>query len=137
RGGPPRRCAGCPRGVPDRPRCWGSGPATPGRRGPGAGRLKRRLRELYATPTHGEGYSTVRSASVSRFLDLLLKSAAESPRGMTTGEPHEPVRRSWAQVHAGARRMAADLVEVRLRPGTSGHVLAGDPPPIPSAAQAR
>ncbi|HTF52511.1 MAG TPA: fatty acyl-AMP ligase [Pseudonocardia sp.] len=73
---------------------------------------------------------------MSRFLDLLLTSAAQSPRGMTTGEPREPVRRSWAQVHSTARRMAADLVDGGLRPGTSVAVLAGEPALIAPAAQA-
>jgi fatty-acyl-CoA synthase len=73
---------------------------------------------------------------VSRFVDLLLHSAAESPRGMTTGEPREPVRRSWAEVHATALRMAADLVDGGLAPGTAVAVLAGEPALIAPAAQA-
>ncbi|HTF46836.1 MAG TPA: long-chain fatty acid--CoA ligase, partial [Pseudonocardia sp.] len=71
---------------------------------------------------------------MSRFLDLLLTSAAQSPRGMTTGEPREPVWRSWAQVHSTARRMAADLVDGGLRPGTPVAVLAGEPALIAPAA---
>jgi fatty-acyl-CoA synthase len=73
---------------------------------------------------------------VSRFVDLLLHSAAESPRGMTTGEPREPVRRSWAEVHATALRMAADLIDGGLAPGTAVAVLAGEPALIAPAAQA-
>jgi fatty-acyl-CoA synthase len=73
---------------------------------------------------------------VSRFVDLLLHSAAESPRGMTTGEPREPVRRSWAEVHATALRMAADLIGGGLAPGTAVAVLAGEPALIAPAAQA-
>ncbi|MDT7600468.1 MAG: fatty-acyl-CoA synthase [Pseudonocardiales bacterium] len=73
---------------------------------------------------------------MSRFVDLLLHSAAESPRGMTTGEPHEPVRRSWAEVHATALRMAADLIGGGLAPGTAVAVLAGEPALIAPAAQA-
>jgi fatty-acyl-CoA synthase len=69
-------------------------------------------------------------------VDLLLQSAAESPRGMTTGEPREPVRRSWAEVHATALRMAADLIDGGLAPGTSVAVLAGEPALIAPAAQA-
>jgi fatty-acyl-CoA synthase len=72
---------------------------------------------------------------VSRFVDLLLSSAADSPRGMTTGEPAQAVRRSWPEVHAVARRMAADLAGGGLRPGTSVAVLAGDPALIAPAAQ--
>lgn len=78
---------------------------------------------------------------MSRFLAMLLDSAARSPRGMTTGEPNNPVRHTWPQVHVTARRMAA-----ALRAGTSdqaglGHgsavgVLAGEPVSIAPAAQA-
>jgi fatty-acyl-CoA synthase len=73
---------------------------------------------------------------VSRFVDLLLHSAAESPRGMTTGEPRDPVRRSWAEVHTTALRMAADLIDGGLAPGTAVAVLAGEPALIAPAAQA-
>jgi fatty-acyl-CoA synthase len=73
---------------------------------------------------------------VSRFLDLLLTSAAESPRGMTTGEPRQPVWTGWREVHDTARRMAADLVGDGLRPGASVGVLAGEPARIAPAAQA-
>jgi fatty-acyl-CoA synthase len=73
---------------------------------------------------------------VSRFLDLLLTSAAESPRGITTGEPRQPVRTGWRQVHDMARRMAADLVGHGLEPGMSVAVLAGEPARIAPAAQA-
>ena len=58
---------------------------------------------------------------------------------MTTGEPREPVRRSWADVHLTALRMAADLIEDDaggLAPGTSVAVLAGEPALIAPAAQA-
>ncbi len=78
---------------------------------------------------------------MSRFLALLLDSAARSPRGMTTGEPKKPVRHRWPQVHTTARRMAA-----ALRTGTDDHpalahgaavgVLAGEPVSIAPAAQA-
>ncbi|MDT7648243.1 MAG: fatty-acyl-CoA synthase [Pseudonocardiales bacterium] len=73
---------------------------------------------------------------MSRFVDLLLHSAAESPRGMTTGEPRDPVRRSWAEVHTTALRMAADLIDGGLAPGTAVAVLAGEPALIAPAAQA-
>ena len=47
---------------------------------------------------------------MSAFTDA-LRSAAQGDAGMTTGEPHEPVRTTWAQVHAaacaGARVLAA------------------------------
>jgi fatty-acyl-CoA synthase len=78
---------------------------------------------------------------MSRFLVMLLDSAAHSTRGMTTGEPKAPVRRTWPEVHATARRMAAALragaAEVPgLEPGGAVGVLAGEPASIAPAAQA-
>jgi fatty-acyl-CoA synthase len=55
---------------------------------------------------------------------------------MTTGEPHNPERRTWAQVHNTALRIAADLVASGFQPGTSVAVLAGEPAQIAPAAQA-
>jgi fatty-acyl-CoA synthase len=56
---------------------------------------------------------------------------------MTTGEPHHPIWQGWGQVHATARRMAADLLSAAgARPRTSVAVLAGDPARIAPAAQA-
>ena len=43
---------------------------------------------------------------MSRFLERLVDSAARSTRGMTTGEPGAPERRTWSEVHERARRMA-------------------------------
>lgn len=78
---------------------------------------------------------------MSRFLAMLLDAAARSERGMTTGEPHAPRRRTWAQIHAEARRAAAALGESdgaapELAPGGSVGVLAGEPAAIAPAAQA-
>ncbi len=70
---------------------------------------------------------------MSRFLAMLLDSAARSPRGMTTGEPQSPVRRTWSQVHEAARRMAGGL---DLAPGAAVGVLAGEPADIAPAVQA-
>ncbi|MEQ3551711.1 fatty acyl-AMP ligase [Pseudonocardia nematodicida] len=82
---------------------------------------------------------------MSRFLATLLGSATgpdADARGMTTGEPREPVRRSWAEVHHAARSVADAL----RRPGAAGEpalpfggavgVLAGEPATIAPAAQA-
>ncbi len=78
---------------------------------------------------------------MSRFLTMLLDSAARSPRGMTTGEPKDPARRTWPQVHATACRMAAALHAGTsdapgLERGGSVGVLAGEPVSIAPAAQA-
>jgi fatty-acyl-CoA synthase len=75
---------------------------------------------------------------MSRFLAMLLDSAAHSTHGMTTGEPKAPVRRAWPQVHGTARRMAAALSSgsAPLGQGTSVGVLAAEPAAIAPAAQA-
>ncbi len=84
---------------------------------------------------------------MSRFLAKMLESAAaaasdEGPgRGMTTGEPHEPVHRSWAEIHRVARgrgealRRGGDGVD-GLAPGGAVGVLAGEPAAIAPVAQA-
>lgn len=73
---------------------------------------------------------------MTRFLDLLLTSATESPRGMTTGEPGAPVRRTWPEIHIQARRTAADLTAAGVGPGCSVALLAGEPALIAPTAQA-
>ncbi len=78
---------------------------------------------------------------MSRFLAMLLDSAERSPRAMTTGEPKEPVRRSWAEVHAAARRAASALRAGTddlpgLERGTAVGILAAEPASIAPAAQA-
>lgn len=72
---------------------------------------------------------------MSRFLAMLLESAAGSPRAMTTGEPKTPVRRTWPEVHDQARRMAGAL-RAEVSPGGAVGVLAGEPAAIAPAAQA-
>jgi fatty-acyl-CoA synthase len=78
---------------------------------------------------------------MSRFLAMLLESASTTGRGMTTGEPAAPVRRSWAEVHeiargyAAALRTATDDVPA-LEPGRAVGVLAGEPASIAPLAQA-
>ncbi len=78
---------------------------------------------------------------MSRFLAMLLDSAARSRHGMTTGAPGDPVRRRWAEVHAVARRAAGSLRAGTtdtpgLGPGAAVGVLAGEPAAIAPAAQA-
>ncbi len=85
-------------------------------------------------------YSQVVCEVVTRFLDLLLTSAGHSTRGMTTGEPGTPVRRTWPEIHAIARRMASDLstdlIADGATPGCSVALLAGEPALIAPTAQA-
>lgn len=78
---------------------------------------------------------------MSRFLSMLLESASTDGRGMTTGEPAAPVRRSWADVHESARGYAAALRTPSgdvpaLEPGRAVGVLAGEPASIAPLAQA-
>ncbi len=80
---------------------------------------------------------------MSRFVDTLLaRCAPDSPtrsgRGITTGEPAQPRRRTWTQVHEQARRAAGTLIG-RATPGVQHGdavaVLAGDPALIAAAVQ--
>lgn len=71
---------------------------------------------------------------MSRFLAMLVDSAARSTRGMTTGEPGDAVRRTWPEVHEQARRMAGGLAD--LPRGSVVGVLAGEPAAIAPATQA-
>ncbi|HEY3262876.1 MAG TPA: fatty acyl-AMP ligase [Pseudonocardiaceae bacterium] len=77
---------------------------------------------------------------MSRFVDTLLASAAACAgpdgRGMLTGEPAAPVRRSWGDVHADARRRAAALLDGGLQRADAVAVLAADPAAIAPTVQA-
>jgi fatty-acyl-CoA synthase len=78
---------------------------------------------------------------MSRFLATLLESASRSAHGMVTGEPREPVRRTWPEVHERALAMAAALRAGQderpgLTPGSAVGVLAGEPVQIAPLAQA-
>ncbi|WP_431876209.1 fatty acyl-AMP ligase [Amycolatopsis sacchari] len=74
---------------------------------------------------------------MSRFVDTLVATAAGGgqQRGMVTGEPKEPVRRTWAEVHEQAKRLTGGLVEGGLRPGTPVAVLAAAPALIAPTVQ--
>jgi fatty-acyl-CoA synthase len=75
---------------------------------------------------------------MSRFVDTLVATAAGrgQQRGMVTGEPKEPVRRTWAEVHEEARRVAGGLVAGGFRRGTAVGVLAAAPALIAPTVQA-
>jgi fatty-acyl-CoA synthase len=78
---------------------------------------------------------------VSRFVEMMLASAATSQRGIVTGEPAQPLRRTWGEINRVARRMAGALVRGTtrrpgLRPGAAVAVLAADPALIAPAVQA-
>lgn len=73
---------------------------------------------------------------MSRFTDKMFRSARESERGMVTGEPHEPVRHTWLEVHERARRIAGGLAAAGVGKGDAVGVLAGFPVEIAPTAQA-
>ncbi|QFZ16646.1 fatty acyl-AMP ligase [Saccharothrix syringae] len=76
---------------------------------------------------------------MSRFVDTMVATAAGAlgrARGMTTGEPGDPVRRSWLEVHERATRAAGALVAGGVARGDSIAVLAGDPAAIAPTVQA-
>lgn len=72
---------------------------------------------------------------MSRFSEKMFQSARESTRGMVTGEPHNPVRHTWGEVHERARRMAGGLAAAGVGHGDAVGVLAGAPVEIAPLAQ--
>ncbi|MEO6794292.1 MAG: fatty acyl-AMP ligase [Mycobacterium sp.] len=72
---------------------------------------------------------------MSRFTDNMFRSARESSKGMVTGEPHEPIRHTWAEVHERARRIAGGLAAAGVAHGDAVGVLAGAPVEIAPTAQ--
>ncbi|MBE8521504.1 fatty acyl-AMP ligase [Amycolatopsis sp. H6(2020)] len=75
---------------------------------------------------------------MSRFVDTLVATATArgQQRGMVTGEPKEPVRRTWAEVHEEARRIAGGLVADGFERGGAVAVLAAAPVLIAPTVQA-
>jgi len=72
---------------------------------------------------------------VSRFTEKMFRNARESSKGMVTGEPHTPVRHTWGEVHARARRIAGGLAAAGIGHGDGVGVLAGAPVEIAPIAQ--
>ena len=72
---------------------------------------------------------------MSRFTDKMFHSAVTSTKGMVTGEPAEPVRHTWREVHDRARRIAGGLAAAGVGPGDAVGVLAGAPVEIAPTAQ--
>ncbi|MFB9907189.1 fatty acyl-AMP ligase [Allokutzneria oryzae] len=73
---------------------------------------------------------------MSQFIDALVSRARATDRGLTTGVPASPQRRTWGEVHEESARVAAALVTAGVRKGDSLAVLAADPAPIAVAVQA-
>ena len=72
---------------------------------------------------------------MSRFTDKMFHNARTATTGMVTGEPHEPVRHTWGEVHERARRIAGGLAAEGIGPGDAIGVLAGFPVEIAPTAQ--
>jgi fatty-acyl-CoA synthase len=74
-------------------------------------------------------------ATVSRFTENMFRNARESKKGMVTGEPHQPVRHTWLEVHERARRVAGGLAAAGIGHADGVGVLAGAPVEIAPTAQ--
>jgi fatty-acyl-CoA synthase len=72
---------------------------------------------------------------VSKFTDTMFRNALDSHNGMTTGEPHAPIRHTWKQIHQQASRISGGLAHTGVGHGDVVAVLAGDPSEIASTAQ--
>ena len=72
---------------------------------------------------------------MSRFTDKMFHNAVTTSKGMVTGEPAEPVRHTWREVHERARRIAGGLAAAGVGPGDAVGVLAGAPVEIAPTAQ--
>ena len=72
---------------------------------------------------------------MSRFTDKMFHNAVTSSKGMVTGEPLEPVRHTWGEVHERARCIAGGLAAAGVGPGDAVGVLAGSPVEIAPTAQ--
>jgi fatty-acyl-CoA synthase len=75
---------------------------------------------------------------LSQFVDAIIATAARSPQGMITGAPSATLQRSWAELHALARRLAAGLTSGSpgLQRGDAVAILAGEPAEVAPLAQA-
>lgn len=72
---------------------------------------------------------------MSRFTEKMYANSRATTKGMVTGEPHEPVRHTWAEVHERARRIAGGLAAAGVGHGDAVGVLAGAPVEIAPTAQ--
>ncbi len=73
---------------------------------------------------------------MSRFTEEVFVSAPASGKGLVTGEPQHPVRRTWVEIHEIARRMAGSLASAGVNPGDAVGVLVGEPAGIAPVIQA-
>lgn len=73
---------------------------------------------------------------MSRFTEQVFVSALATGKGLVTGEPRNPVRRTWRQIHDIARCMAGSLAAAGVNPGDAVGVLVGEPASIAPVIQA-
>jgi fatty-acyl-CoA synthase len=72
---------------------------------------------------------------VSRFTENMFRNAHESTKGLVTGDPLQPVRHTWLEVHQRARRVAGGLAAAGVGHGDAVGVRAGAPVEIAPTAQ--
>ncbi|MGB0437555.1 MAG: fatty acyl-AMP ligase [Mycobacterium sp.] len=72
---------------------------------------------------------------MSRFTEKMYRNARTTDKGMVTGEPYEPVRHTWGEVHERSRRIAGGLAAAGIGLGDAVGVLAGYPVEIAPTAQ--
>src|SRR5829696_4965240 len=65
----------------------------------------------------------------------MYRNARSVTTGMVTGEPHEPLRHTWGEVHERARQIAGGLAAAGIGRGDAVGVLAGFPVEIAPTAQ--
>jgi fatty-acyl-CoA synthase len=73
---------------------------------------------------------------MSRFTEEVFISAPASGKGLVTGEPNHPIRRTWREIHGIARCMAGSLASAGVNPGDTVGVLVGEPASIAPVIQA-
>ena len=73
---------------------------------------------------------------MSKFTEEMFATAESSERGLVTGEPDQPLRQSWGEIHRVARAMAGTLADAGIGRGDAIGILAGQPVDIAPACQA-
>lgn len=72
---------------------------------------------------------------MSKFTEEMYATAVCSDRGLVTGEPGDPVRQTWGEIHVQARHMAGALAAAGIEHGAAIGILAGNPVDIAPACQ--
>ncbi len=72
---------------------------------------------------------------MSQFTETMYGTAQSSSKGLVTGEPDNPIRHTWGEVHERARRIAGGLAAAGVGHGDAVPVLAGAPAEIAPTGQ--